>query len=78
MVKYLKYMCNKNKCILEKELFMVIMLKNDHSEDKKQNLFSPFKGTECHNFINKMFCVSHLAFELINVNIKNELIGFRY
>lgn len=70
MVKYLNYTWNKNKCILEKELFVVLMLKNDYSKAKKQNLFSQFKGTECHNFINKMFCVSPLAFELININIK--------
>lgn len=39
---------------------------------RNKSLFS--KGTECHNFINKMFFTSYLTFELIRANIKYELL----
>lgn len=51
-------------------IFVVVILKNGHSKVKKQDFFPQSKRTECHDLINKMFFVSHLAFELIRVSIK--------
>lgn len=50
-------------------IFVVVILKNGHFKVKKQDLFSQSTGIECHN-LNKMFFVSHSAFEHIRVNIK--------
>lgn len=40
-----KFTWNKDKCILETELIVVVIVKNDVSKVKKQDLFPQSKGT---------------------------------